>query len=143
MLHRGAYVVAEPVGSSAVAPIRGWRSWIAMGAEFTRSDQLVYLSSLAFTALLIAVFVLGMVYNSLVKVPTASWVLFWGVYTAVVLAVTVIITLLLTIGGIYDLRQMLRLLARIKRNPLDDGTVIDHQNRDDQAPDPAPEVPHG
>jgi SSS family solute:Na+ symporter len=143
MLHRGAYVVPEPRGASAVAPIRGWRSWIGMGAEFTRSDQVVYLSSLAFTVLLVAVFLIGTVYNAFVKVPTASWVRFWGVYTAVVLAVTVIVTVWLTIGGVHDLKQMLRLLARIKRNPLDDGMVIDHQNRDEHPVEQDPEIRHG
>jgi solute:Na+ symporter, SSS family len=143
MLHRGPYVIPEPQGTSAVAPIRGWRSWIGMGNEFTRSDKVVYLSSLAFTTLLIAVFLIGMVYSALVKVPTASWVRFWGVYTTVVLAVTVIITIWLTIGGLYDLRQMLRLLGRIKRDPMDDGTVIDHQNRDERTPEPVPETGHG
>jgi hypothetical protein len=143
MLHRGSYVVPEPQGASAVAPIRGWRSWVGMGNEFTRSDKVVYLSSLAFTTLLIAVFVIGMVYNAFVKVPTASWVRFWGVYTTVVLAVTVIITIWITIGGVSDLKHMLRLLAQIKRNPLDDGMVIDHQNRDEQAAEPNPESRHG
>jgi solute:Na+ symporter, SSS family len=132
MLHRGEYVVPELRGTSAVAPIRGWRAWIGMGNEFTRSDKIVYLSSLAFTVLLIAVFVIGTIYNVVVKVPTASWVRFWGIYTIVVLAVSVIIAILLTIGGISDLKQMLRLLSRIKRNPLDDGMVIEHQNRDER-----------
>lgn len=140
MLHRGAYVVAEPQGASAVAPIRGWRSWIGMGQEFTRSDQVLYLSSLTFTALLIAVFVLGSIYNAFVKVPTASWTRFWAAYTVIVLAVTVIITLLLAIGGFRDLKQMLRLLGRLKRNPLDDGMVIDHQNRDEHSAEPEPDL---
>jgi len=143
MLHRGEYVVPEVQGTSAVAPIRGWRSWIGMGNEFTRSDQLVYLSSLAFTALLIAIFLIGTVYNVFVKVPTASWVRFWSVYTAVVLVVTVIITVWLTIGGVCDLKQMLLLLARIKRNPLDDGTVVDHQNRDESPDQSNSETRHG
>ncbi len=143
MLHRGQYVVQELRGTSAVAPSRGWRAWIGMGNEFTRSDQIVYLSSLAFTALLIAVFLIGTIYNIFVTVPAASWVRFWGIYATVVLAVSVIIAILLTIGGVYDLKQMLRLLARIKRNPLDDGTVIDHQNRDErrEAPQPNPGMP--
>jgi hypothetical protein len=143
MLHRGEYVVPEVQGASAVAPIKGWRAWIGMGNEFTRSDQLVYLSSLAFTALLIAVFVVGTIYNVFVKVPTASWVEFWGIYTAVVLAVTVIITLGITVGGVRDLRRMLRLLAAIKRNPLDDGMVIDHQNRDERPGETRPESRNG
>ncbi len=140
MLHRGAYVVRELEGASAAAPARGWRAWIDMGAEFTRSDQVVYLSSLAFTGLLIGVFLIGTIYNTLVKVPTASWVRFWGVYTAVVLGITVIVTVWLAVGGVRDLKRMLHLLARIKQNPLDDGMVIDHQNRDEHAPEPKPEV---
>lgn len=143
MLHRGPYVVAEPEGESAVAPIRGWRAWIGMGGEFSRSDQVVYLSSLAFTTLLIAVFLIGTAYNSLVKVPTAAWVRFWGVYTTVVLVITILITVWLAIGGVIDLKRMLGLLARIKRNPLDDGMVIDHQNRDELAAKPGSEARHG
>lgn len=143
MLHRGEYVVQEVQGASAVAPIRGWRAWIGMGNEFTRRDQVVYLSSLTFTALLIAVFVIGTIYNAVVKVPAESWIRFWGVYTAVVLAVTVVITVWITIGGVYDLRQMLRLLSQIKRNPLDDGMVIDHQNRDESSGESNSESQHG
>jgi SSS family solute:Na+ symporter len=131
MLHRGIYVVPEPEGASAVAPIRGWRSWIGMGNEFTRRDRFVYLSSMAFTGLLIAVFLVGTIYNVFLKAPTASWIRFWGIYTTVVLAVSVTTAIWLTIGGVYDLKNMLRLLARIKRNPLDDGRVIEHQNQDD------------
>lgn len=142
MLHRGPYVVQEVEGASAVAPIRGWRAWIAMGNEFTRRDQIVYLSSLAFTALLIAVFLIGTIYNVFVKVPTESWVRFWGIYTAVVLAVSVGIAILLTVGGVYDLRRMLKLLAGMKRNPLDNGTVIGHQNRDESVGESNPESRH-
>jgi solute:Na+ symporter, SSS family len=135
MLHRGQYVVPEHEGASAVAPIQGWRSWIGMGHEFTRSDRIVYLSSLAFTTLLIAVFLIGTLYNLAVKVPTGSWVGFWSFYTAIILTISVIITLWYTVGGVYDLRRMLHLLAQIKRNPLDDGMVVDHQNRDERPGD--------
>ena len=139
MLHRGQYVVQEMKGASAVAPIQGWRSWIAMGNEFTRRDCVVYLSSLAFTGLLIAVFLFGTIYNLFAKAPAAAWVRFWGIYTGVVLAITALTTLWFTIGGVQDLRQMLRLLARIKRNPRDDGMVIDHQNQDERPAEAGPE----
>ncbi len=142
MLHRGQYVMQEVQGASAVAPIRGWRSWIAMGNEFTRSDQIVYLSSLAFTTLLIVVFVAGSIYNVCVKVPTEAWVRFWGIYTIVVLVVSVSIAILITVGGVFDLRKMLRLLGQIKRNPHDDGMVIDHQNRGETSGETNSEPPH-
>jgi len=92
--------------------------------------------------LLVAVFLIGTTYNLFVKVPTESWARFWGIYTMVVLAVSVLIAILLTIGGVYDLKQMLRLLARIKRNPLDDGMVIDHQNRDESPGESNPDSRH-
>jgi SSS family solute:Na+ symporter len=131
MLHRGIYVVPEPKGESAVAPLGGWRSWIGMGREFNRSDGAIYLASWAFTSLLIAVFLIGTIYNLFIKAPTASWSRFWGIYTLVIMAVSITTAVWLTIGGVYDLKNMLRLLARIKRNPLDDGRVVDHQNLDE------------
>jgi SSS family solute:Na+ symporter len=131
MLHRGVYVVHELKGESAAAPIGGWRAWIGMGREFNRRDGAVYLASWAFTALLIAVFLIGTIYNLLTKTPTASWVRFWGIYTTVVLTVSISTAIWLTIGGVFDVKNMLRLLGRIKRNPLDDGRVVDHQNQDE------------
>jgi SSS family solute:Na+ symporter len=139
MLHRGIYVVSELKGESAVAPIGGWRAWIGMGREFNRRDAAVYLASWTFTALLIAVFLIGTIYNLLIKAATVSWIRFWGIYTTVVLAVSIATAIWLTIGGVSDLKNMLRLLARIKRNPLDDGRVIDHQNRDEHPTPPEPE----
>ncbi len=131
MLHRGIYVVAEPKGESAVAPISGWRAWIGMGREFNRSDALIYLASWTFTIVLVAVFLIGTIYNLLVKTPTAAWIRFWGIYTAVIMTVSISTTIWLAIGGVYDLRNMLRLLARIKRNPLDDGRVVEDQKPDE------------
>jgi len=128
MLHRGQYVIQEHEGVSAVAPIRGWRSLIAMGNEFSRRDQIFYLATMSFTGSLIMVFAVGTIYNALVDVPTESWVRFWGIYVKVILTISVGTAVWFTVGGLRDLGHMFRLLARVKRNDLDDGWVVKDRN---------------
>ena len=38
------------------------------------------------------------------------------------------IAIWLTIGGIRDLKSFFQHLAKVKRNELDDGTVVNHHN---------------
>jgi len=137
MLHRGKYVVHEHEGASSVKPIRGWRAKIAMGNEFSRKDQVVYLASIGFTGLLIATFIVGTIYNTITEVSTDAWIRFWGVYIVIVLSVTAITAVWFTIGGLYDLKRMFGILAGIQRNDLDDGTVADHANVGEVAKEPA------
>lgn len=101
---------------------------IAMGNEFNRRDQVLYLGSIGFTGLLITTFIAGTIYNLTVEVSTEGWVRFWGVYVKIVLAVSAITAVWFTIGGLYDMKRMFSILAAIKRNDLDDGMVIDHTN---------------
>jgi SSS family solute:Na+ symporter len=129
MLHRGSYVVGEHVGASAVTPVRGWRARIAMGNEFNRSDQLLYLATMGLTGVLILTFLLGTMYNLVQHVSTTAWVRFWGGYIRVVLVLSMISAVWFTIGGLCDLKRMFSILAQLKRNDLDDGAVIDPRDR--------------
>jgi len=136
MMHRGRYVIQEHEGTSSVEPVHGWRALIAMGNDFNRKDQVLYLATMGLTALLIVTFVAGTAYNLWLDVPTESWVQFWGTYIGIVLVLSTVTAIWFTVGGVYDLRRMFGMLAHLKRNDLDDGTVIDHQiagEREDRA----------
>jgi len=128
MLHRGRYVMQEHAGASSVQPVRGWRALIAMGNDFNRRDQVLYVATMGFTGLLLTTFVAGTIYNLSVHVPTESWVRFWRAYVCVVLAVSATTAVWFTVGGLYDLKRMFGILACLKRDDLDDGTVAGHEN---------------
>lgn len=129
MLHRGKYAIKED--SQKVdnnLPVRGLRALIGMGNEFNRRDKILYLTTIGWTFLWAAIFILGVVCNLIFDVKTEFWTNFWRYYVGLMLALSIITTIWFTFGGMLDLKKMFGLLARIKRNDLDDGMVVDHHN---------------
>lgn len=135
MLHRGEYAVDEPQTVKADMPPRGLRALIGMGNEFSRWDKFLYLATMGWTALLIIIFIIGTVYNFNVDVKTQSWITFWRYYILVILTLSIVTTIWLALGGLRDLKRMFGLLRTIKRDDLDDGTVIEHHNLGEQPSD--------
>lgn len=127
MLHRGIYAV-EDTQKKVELPVRGFKAIIGITGEFSRSDRIIYLATTGWTFFLSALFVLGTAYNFVFEVKSESWMCFWKYYTWIILGISVITTIWFTIGGIVDMRRMFELLKKIKRNDLDDGTVVAHQN---------------
>lgn len=131
MLHRGIYAV-EDNQKKAGASVRGFNALIGITDEFTRRDRLLYVITMGWTFLWIIIFVLGTAYNFIFDVTVESWMRFWIYYTGITLVISVITVIWFTIGGIIDIRDMYGLLNKIKRNDLDDGTVIGHHNLDEE-----------
>ncbi|MHC4122495.1 MAG: sodium:solute symporter family protein [Planctomycetota bacterium] len=132
MLHRGKYAIDEPDKIKAQLPARGIKALIGMGNEFNLRDKIIYLTTVGWTLLIVLVFIAGTIYNLVVDVKTQAWITFWKCYIWVLFAAVVITTVWFTFGGIIDLKKMFNLLAKMKRNDLDDGMVIDHHNIDEQ-----------
>lgn len=128
MLHRGKYAVHEHEDRQANLPVTGIRAIIGMGSEFNLRDKILYIASMAWTFLLIAVFVFGTIYNLTHDVKNESWMIFWKYYVWIILGLSAITTLWFTFGGLKDLFKMFRLLKSVRRNDLDDGTVVDDHN---------------
>jgi SSS family solute:Na+ symporter len=122
MLHRGKYLVREEYTVVDEVPVKGWKV-LGMGREFTRWDKVIYIATYAWTAGWVGVFVVGTVLNLTRGVGDASWMRFWRTYTLIYLAVSIVVIVWFSIGGIIDLKQMIRTLKVMKRDHGDQGFV--------------------
>ena len=128
MLHRGAYAVEEPGVAADNPQVRGLQALIGITSEFNLRDKILYLATVGWTVLWIVIFIAGTIYNLAVDIETTAWMTFWRYYIWMTLALSIIVTIWFILGGIRDLKRMFFLLSTVKRNDLDDGMVVDHQN---------------
>jgi SSS family solute:Na+ symporter len=105
----------------------GWRIF-GMGPEFTRRDRVLYIVTYVWTFANITVFVVGTIWNLTSEVSNAAWLTYWKVYIWVTVALSIVVILWFGIGGVRDIRRMLRALATMDRDDSDDGVV----RRDDE-----------
>ena len=122
MLHRGKYLIREEYTVVDQAPIKGWKV-LGMGREFTGWDKVIYIATYAWTASWVVVFVVGTVLNLTREVSTAAWLGFWKTYTMIFLGVSVFVFFWFSIGGIVNLKDMIRTLRIMKRDHADTGFV--------------------
>lgn len=131
MLHRGKYAIEEE-GIKSTKPVSGWRAMIGMGSEFTFWDKVIYLSTIGWNFLWLAIFIIGTVYNIIFDVSDDAWSTYWYWYIVVSIVLGTIITIWFMIGGFSNIKDMFARLKVMKRNELDDGMVIDHHNLADE-----------
>jgi SSS family solute:Na+ symporter len=122
LLHRGKYLVREEYTVVDAVPVKGWKV-LGMGGEFTRMDKVIYVATYAWTASWVVVFVVGTVLNLTREVPDAAWMQFWKTYTMIFLVVSVVVIVWFSIGGIVNLKEMVRTLKLMKRDHGDSGFV--------------------
>ena len=123
MLHRGEYLIREETTVVDAAPIKGWKV-LGMGREFTRSDKVIYVATYAWTASWVVVFVVGTVLNLTRSVDAASWMSFWKTYVMIYLVASIFVIVWFSVGGIIDLKEMIRTLRVMKRDHADTGFVM-------------------
>lgn len=123
-LHRGKYAVAGEMEVVDAAPSRGWKM-LGMGKEFTRGDKIIYIATYAHTAIWITIFIVGTIYNLHHDVADERWASFWKVYFYIQVTISIFVMIWFSIGGFRDIGAMLRRLRIMKRDAMDDGTVLD------------------
>jgi SSS family solute:Na+ symporter len=123
MLHRGKYLIREEYTVVDAAPVKGWRV-LGMGREFTRSDKVIYVATYAWTASWVVVFVVGTVLNLTRSVDAAAWMHFWKTYVMIYLVASILVIVWFSVGGIIDLKEMIRTLRVMKRDHADTGFVM-------------------
>lgn len=123
MLHRGKYVVKEDEHNVAEKPVKGLRALIGMNNEFSKGDRVVYIFSVCWMLVQVSVFALGTLYNSIVKVSDASWLVYWKYHVGAFLLLGCLVAVWFTIGGINDVIKMFKRLSTMQRNTEDDGMV--------------------
>ncbi|MEN8151703.1 MAG: hypothetical protein ABFS86_17945, partial [Planctomycetota bacterium] len=104
----------------------GWRIF-AMGPEFTKGDRALYIGTYVWTFLNITVFAVGTVINLTTDVSNEAWLAYWKIYVWVQLSISSLVILWFSIGGIRDIRRMIRTLATRERDADDDGFVREEE----------------
>ncbi len=131
MLYRGKYAVEEE-GLKNTKPVSGWRALIGMGSEFTFWDKVIYLTTIGWNFLWLAIFIFGTVYNIIFDVSDDAWSTYWYWYIVVSIVLGTFITIWFLIGGFSNIKEMFARLKVMERNELDDGMVINHHNLADE-----------
>jgi SSS family solute:Na+ symporter len=132
MLHRGKYAIEGPSPESARRKF-SWGGLIGFDREFTRGDKIISAS----------VFVWGMFWFAVFSVMTilylfnpwsmSVWTTYWHLYAIVIpIFVGVVTTIWFTWGGTRDLLRLFRDLKSVKRDSLDDGSVVNHHNLNEE-----------
>ena len=122
LLNRGRYSIKGEMAVVNKEPELGWKIF-GMGAEFTKSDKLIYILNYGWTGMWTLIFIIGTVYNLSNPVSDSSWMKYWEYYIYLNMVVSIIIIVWFTVGGISDLKHMISNLKSDYRNHKDDGWV--------------------
>jgi SSS family solute:Na+ symporter len=120
LLHRGEHAIVDESRIVDVEPPLILRL-LGMGREFTRGDRMLTIATYALTALWTIIFAVGTIYNLTHPVADEAWERFWRWFLYIQIALASIVLVWFTLGGVRDLRAMLRRLATLPRNAADDG----------------------
>jgi SSS family solute:Na+ symporter len=120
LLHRGRYAIAGEMTVVDATPSRGLKL-LGMGREFTRGDKIIYFATYVHTAVWAVVFTAGTIYSLTHPVADAAWERFWRIFLYIQVAFAVLVIGWFAIGGVRDLRGMLRRLSVMRRDASDDG----------------------
>lgn len=138
MLHRGVYAaikekVGEPDEPLASRKLN-WGKIIGYDENFTRGDKWIAGGLFAWSMMFVTIMVVGSICYRIHPWPDWVWGEYWHYYVIVIpLLFAFVITPWFLWGGLRDLRDLFRRLSQQTVNPLDNGTIVGHQNRDEAA----------
>ena len=119
LLHRGRWEIAGEVehGLSDAVPHRGWKV-LGITSEFGRRDKVLYLATWAWNLAWVVVFAIGTIYFLTRNVTDGdwsrwdgTWLGFWQTKFWIELVVAAVVVVWFTIGGVRDVKAMLRVLG--------------------------------
>lgn len=127
LLHRGAYAVEEAAiekEATKNTSIPTFLRWIGITNEFTRSDIIIYITMIIWTAGWSLTFIIGTIYNlTLRELTSEEWTFWWAIMLGIQAIVSVGSAIWFTIGGAGDTLYLFRKLAHFETDASDDGTV--------------------
>lgn len=129
LLHRGRWAVAGETEDTGRTVTRGWRA-LGITEEFGRRDKFLYVMTWGWNLLWMLVFAVGTVFFLTRRLTAGGWsgyddqwLRFWHLRFWVELTVSSLVMVWFTIGGVRDVRRMLRDLKARRRDDGDDGYV--------------------
>lgn len=134
LLHRGIYAQSpEPGATDDFTPSLISRL-IGIDRNFTRGDKWIAGTLLVWSLLLTSLFAVGTIWNLIDRWPDAVWLSFWHVIGIGFPIFFAFVTgVWFTWGGVRGILRFFDRLRHERVNPLDDGTVKNHQNLDETA----------
>lgn len=122
LLHRGRHSIP---GDHPVADKHPNRllARIGVSEEFTRGDICVYVGQIIWTAFWIGAFAIGTLAAVTIGVSDQAWATWWGISIGILFVTAFIIVIWFSVGGIFDLRYLLKTLKDSPIDESDDGSV--------------------
>ena len=125
IFHRGNYAVKEDHLAEEDTKCSDNKIMRVLGItkEFNLKDKLIYFFILGWAALFLLIFIVGTLLHFTVGSEAEDWICFWRIYLTVHFILSVVFTVWLLVGGLSDLKYMLKKLRMAKRDETDDGWV--------------------
>jgi SSS family solute:Na+ symporter len=122
MLHRGKFAVKGDHAQNIIRPVTGWRALLP-SHEFTVGDKAIYYGKLIWTFCWIGIFIIGCIWNMAGNVSDDGWVTYWAWTVGFTVTIGIGTTIWFLIGGIIDMKDLMRLLGNPDRDFSDTGLV--------------------
>jgi SSS family solute:Na+ symporter len=129
LLHRGRYEIAGEVEDGTALTTRGWRA-LAVNREFSRRDKFLYLLTYGYNLGWVVIFVAATIFFLTRPIEggdwsryDALWLGFWHTRQWIEMGISVVVIVWFTIGGVRDVKALLRALDERKRDEADDGFI--------------------
>jgi len=136
MLHRGPYAIPgeHKIAESAMTRRKfSFNRLIGITPEFTAGDKTISMSLFLYRIGWFVLVAVVTVWNLTAwKWPEHWWIGFWrvtGIWLPFVIAIVMVVWF--TWGGLRDITELFQRLRTVRRDVLDDGTVVGHENLDD------------
>ncbi len=129
LLHRGKYEVAGEIETGTGPVGRGWQA-LGITAEFSRRDRILYLLTWSWNVIWVLIFAAATIFFLTREIRDGDWsrydswwLGFWHTKIWIELSVAMVVIVWFTIGGVRDIRTLLRTLSKKDRDDADDGFV--------------------
>ncbi len=123
MLRRGEYSSTDTALVDEVKQSR-WLQVVGINKDFSRTDRSLAIGLVVWNAGWFAAFVVGTIINLTCHIDNAAWLKFWHFYIMLYFVMCIPITIWFTIGGIIDMKALIKTLASTVRDHADDGRVV-------------------
>ena len=127
MLHRGQHAMEGEHNEGVTSPETGLKALLP-GKEYKGMDRFLHISLTVWIVGWSLFFAGVTVYHLSWGTTDAWWVSFWPFYICLNFILGTVATVWFLIGGLSDLRYLIRALQTAHLNSLDDGRVVNHQS---------------
>ena len=131
MLHRGKYTLKGEHEGTVELPPTGLKALIP-SKEFTRGDKMLYYGLMVWSLTFFLIFLGVTVWHLLRGTTESFWIKYWTGWTALIVVLSTATIIWLAVGGIRDLKELIRVLKTTDRNANDDGRVVGHHSLVDE-----------